>query len=89
MGSGEVEMVLLAEVGRCVCCLFGEGYWMCVRRVKNQVIGTCTRRKCLVSGRILCTVEVTGLQVLGNTHVEILDFVMKSQVRRKNESGAA
>ena len=37
MGSGEVEVVLFVEVGSCVCCLFGKGYWMCVRSVKNRV----------------------------------------------------
>ena len=33
--------------------------------------------------------EVPKIQFLGNAHVVILDFVMKSQVRRKNGSGAA
>ena len=37
MGSGEVEVVLFVEVGSCVCCLFGKGYWMCLRSVKNRV----------------------------------------------------
>ena len=59
------------------------------QRAKTLVFGTCTRRKCSISGHILCTVEVPRIQFLGNTHVVILDFVMKSQVRGKNESGAA
>ena len=42
-----------------------------------------------ISGHILCSVEVPRIQYLGNTYVLILDFVVKSQVRKKNESGAA
>ena len=59
------------------------------RRAETLVFGACTRRKCSISGHILCPVEVPRVQFLGNTHVVILDFVMKSQVRKKNESGAA
>ena len=59
------------------------------QRVKTLVFGGCTRRKCSISGHILFSVQVPRIQFLGNTHVAILDFVIKSQVRRKNESGAA
>ena len=59
------------------------------RRAKALVFRTCTSRKCSISGHILCSVEVKRIQFLGNAHVVILDFVMKTHVRRKNEIGAA
>ena len=59
------------------------------RRAKTLVFRTCPSRKCSISAHILCSVEVTRTQLLGNAHVVILDFLMKSHARRKNDSGAA